>query len=169
MLAISADRDSSAGRILTDFGVTRDRILATLKTVRGGARVNDPNAEGRYHTLERYSRDLTNLAREGKLDPVVGRDSEILTVVDKRGITSVTNTYDTNGRVQTQTYADGALWQFAYATITGGTTTTITDPRGYVRQDTFNTQGFLRFLTRCARDERFNPGTLLAEIQKPTP
>ncbi|HEY6040900.1 MAG TPA: AAA family ATPase, partial [Anaerolineae bacterium] len=81
MLAISADRDSSAGRILTDFGVTRDRILATLKTVRGGARVNDPNAEGRYHTLERYSRDLTNLAREGKLDPVVGRDSEILRLV----------------------------------------------------------------------------------------
>jgi len=69
--------------------------------------------------------------------------NRMLTVVDKRGITTVTSVYDTNGRVQQQTLADGAVWQFAYGTITGGTTTTITDPRGYVRQDTFNAKGYL--------------------------
>lgn len=81
LLALSADREGSAGRVLTDFGVTRDRIQATLAEVRGGHRVTDPNAEGRYRMLERYSRDLTQLARDGKLDPVIGRDVEILRLI----------------------------------------------------------------------------------------
>jgi ATP-dependent Clp protease ATP-binding subunit ClpC len=78
LLALAADREGAAGRILTDFGVTRERIQAILTDVRGGHRVTDPNAEGRYHMLERYSRDLTQLARDDKLDPVIGRDAEIL-------------------------------------------------------------------------------------------
>jgi ATP-dependent Clp protease ATP-binding subunit ClpC len=81
LLALSADREGSAGRVLTDFGVTRERIQATLAEVRGGHRVTDPNAEGRYRMLERYSRDLTQLARDGKLDPVIGRDTEILRLI----------------------------------------------------------------------------------------
>jgi ATP-dependent Clp protease ATP-binding subunit ClpC len=81
LLALSADREGSAGRLLTDFGVTRDRIQATLTEVRGGHHVTDPNAEGRYRMLERYSRDLTQLARDGKLDPVIGRDVEILRLI----------------------------------------------------------------------------------------
>ncbi|MGB8645656.1 MAG: AAA family ATPase [Anaerolineae bacterium] len=81
LLALAADREGASGRVLTDFGVTRDRIYATLTEVRGGHRVTDPNAETRYRMLERYSRDLTLLAREGKLDPVIGRDTEILRLI----------------------------------------------------------------------------------------
>ncbi len=81
LLALTSDRDNSAGRILSDLGITRERILATMKNVRGGAHVTDPSSEGRYRTLERYSRDLTNLAREQKLDPVIGRDPEILRLI----------------------------------------------------------------------------------------
>lgn len=81
LLALAGERDGAGGRLLAEFGVTRDRILTTLNDVRGGHRVTDPNAEGKYRMLERYSRDLTKLAREGKLDPVVGRDSEILRLI----------------------------------------------------------------------------------------
>ena len=81
LLALSMDRDGAAGRLLNEFGLTRDRILQVLPEIRGGARVTDPQAEGKYRMLERYSRDLTNLAREGKLDPVIGRDEEILRVI----------------------------------------------------------------------------------------
>lgn len=81
LLALAGEREGSAGRILADFGVTRDRIQATLADVRGGQHVTDPNAEGRYRILERYSRDLTVLARDGKLDPVIGRDEEILRLI----------------------------------------------------------------------------------------
>ncbi len=81
LLALAADRDGAAGRILNDFGITRERILQMLPEIRGGHRVTDPGAEGKYRMLERYSRDLTNLARDGKLDPVIGRDDEILRVI----------------------------------------------------------------------------------------
>ena len=81
LLALTNDRDGNAGRILTDVGLTRDRILQILPDIRGGARVTDPGAESKYRMLERYSRDLTNFAREGKLDPVIGRDDEILRVI----------------------------------------------------------------------------------------
>jgi len=81
LLALATDREGPAGRLLNDFGLTRERILQLLPEIRGGHRVTDPGAEGKYRMLERYSRDLTELAREGKLDPVIGRDEEILRVI----------------------------------------------------------------------------------------
>ncbi len=81
LLALASDRDGGAGRVLNDLGLTRERILQVLPEIRGGQRVTDPGAEGKYRMLERYSRDLTQLAREGKLDPVIGRDEEILRVI----------------------------------------------------------------------------------------
>jgi ATP-dependent Clp protease ATP-binding subunit ClpC len=66
---------------LEGAGVTRERVYEAVQHIRGGQRVTDPQAETRYRTLERYSRDLTQLAREGKLDPVIGRDVEILRVI----------------------------------------------------------------------------------------
>jgi ATP-dependent Clp protease ATP-binding subunit ClpC len=66
---------------LEGAGVTRDRVYEAVQQIRGGQRVTDPQAETRYRTLERFSRDLTQLAREGKLDPVIGRDTEIMRVI----------------------------------------------------------------------------------------
>jgi ATP-dependent Clp protease ATP-binding subunit ClpC len=80
-LAICTERGTPAARILQDVGVTRDRVLDAIKEIRGGQRVTSPQAESRYRTLEKYSRDLSQLAREGKLDPVIGRDDEILRVI----------------------------------------------------------------------------------------
>jgi ATP-dependent Clp protease ATP-binding subunit ClpB len=65
------------GQALGRHGVTADAVLKALEDVRGTQRVTDPEAEGKYQALERYCRDLTDLARRGKLDPVVGRDEEI--------------------------------------------------------------------------------------------
>ena len=73
MLAI----DGPAQRALTDAGITRDALLAALEDLRGGARVTDQDPEGKYQVLDRYCRDLTALARQEKLDPVIGRDDEI--------------------------------------------------------------------------------------------
>ncbi|MBI3914816.1 MAG: AAA family ATPase, partial [Chloroflexi bacterium] len=81
LLALAGDREGQAGRLLNDMGLTRDRILQVIPEIRGGARVTDPTSEGKYRMLERFSRDLTRLAREGKLDPVIGRDEEILRVI----------------------------------------------------------------------------------------
>jgi ATP-dependent Clp protease ATP-binding subunit ClpC len=80
-LAILSERSTSAGRLLEGAGVTRDRVFEAIKQLRGGQRVTDPQAEARFRVLERFSRDLTQLSREGKLDPVIGRDSEISRVV----------------------------------------------------------------------------------------
>jgi ATP-dependent Clp protease ATP-binding subunit ClpC len=80
-LAIVSQRDGAAARILNDHGVTRDKVLDLLPEVRGGQRVTSPQAESRYRTLEKFSRDLTSLAAEGKLDPVIGRDGEILRLI----------------------------------------------------------------------------------------
>jgi ATP-dependent Clp protease ATP-binding subunit ClpC len=80
-LAILSERNTSASRILESAGLTRDRVLEAIQQMRGGQRVTDPQAETRYRTLEKYSRDLTQLAREGKLDPVIGRDNEILRLI----------------------------------------------------------------------------------------
>ncbi len=80
-LAIASERNTAAARILAEAGVTKDRVYEAIKEIRGGQRVTDPKAESRYRMLEKYSRDLTRLAREGKLDPVIGRDDEILRVV----------------------------------------------------------------------------------------
>jgi ATP-dependent Clp protease ATP-binding subunit ClpC len=80
-LAILNERSTPAARLLEGAGVTRERVYDTIQQIRGGQRVTDPQAETRYRTLEKYSRDLTVGAREGKLDPVIGRDSEILRVI----------------------------------------------------------------------------------------
>ncbi|MEJ2747687.1 MAG: AAA family ATPase [Anaerolineae bacterium] len=80
-LAILSERNTASARILQEFGVTRERVLNGIEELRGGKKVTDRQAESRYRTLEKYSRDLTKLAREGKLDPVIGRDDEILRVV----------------------------------------------------------------------------------------
>jgi ATP-dependent Clp protease ATP-binding subunit ClpC len=80
-LAILSERSTPAARLLEGAGVTRERVYDAIQQIRGGQRVTDPQAETRYRTLERYSRDLTQLAREGKLDPVIGRDTEILRVI----------------------------------------------------------------------------------------
>ena len=80
-LAILSERSTPAARLLEGAGVTRERVNEAVKQLRGGQRVTDPQAETRYRTLERFSRDLTILAREGKLDPVIGRDAEIMRVI----------------------------------------------------------------------------------------
>jgi len=68
-------------KILKDAGVTHDALLRSLRQVRGTQRVTDQNPESKYQALEKYGRDLTKLAREGKLDPVIGRDEEIRRVI----------------------------------------------------------------------------------------
>jgi len=80
-LAILSERSTPAARLLEGAGVTRERVYEAVQQIRGGQRVTDPQAETRYRTLEKYSRDLTQAAREGKLDPVIGRDTEILRVI----------------------------------------------------------------------------------------
>jgi ATP-dependent Clp protease ATP-binding subunit ClpB len=76
LLALTA-ANVSASKILKDLGSTRDRLMQALQQVRGSQRVTDQNPEGKYQTLEKYGRDLTELARRGKIDPVIGRDNEI--------------------------------------------------------------------------------------------
>ena len=80
-LAILSERNTPAARVLESAGLSRERVYAAIQELRGGQRVTDKKAESRYRVLEKYSRDLTKLAREGKLDPVIGRDSEILRLV----------------------------------------------------------------------------------------
>jgi len=81
LLAMAQDKKSEAGQILNAAGATYDAILKALTSVRGSQRVTDQNPEGKYQALERYAKDLTELARRGKLDPVIGRDEEIRRVV----------------------------------------------------------------------------------------
>jgi ATP-dependent Clp protease ATP-binding subunit ClpC len=80
-LAILSEKNTPASRLLETTGISRDRVIDAVTQLRGGQRVTDPQAETRYRTLEKYSRDLTQQAREGKLDPVIGRDKEILRVM----------------------------------------------------------------------------------------
>jgi len=81
LLAMLEDASGAAGRLLRSLGVTRERLMAALQKVRGHQRVTSPNPEATYQALERYGRDLTKLATQGKLDPVIGRDDEIRRVV----------------------------------------------------------------------------------------
>src|SRR5205085_2655605 len=81
LLAISQLKGSSAAEILHRHGAVPDAILKALQSVRGSQRVTDQNPEDKYQALERYGRDLTQLARRGKLDPVIGRDEEIRRVI----------------------------------------------------------------------------------------
>jgi ATP-dependent Clp protease ATP-binding subunit ClpB len=76
-----ADDSGPSGQLLRQLGITRDRLYQALQEVRGGQRVTSQNPESTYQALERYGRDLTALARQGKLDPVIGRDEEIRRVI----------------------------------------------------------------------------------------
>jgi ATP-dependent Clp protease ATP-binding subunit ClpB len=81
LLALCAKPEGEAGRLLQQAGVTPDRVYSTLEAVRGSQRVTDSNPEAKYQALEKYGRDLTEAARRGKLDPVIGRDDEIRRVI----------------------------------------------------------------------------------------
>src|SRR6266516_2098662 len=81
LIALSNAKDETAGRLLQSHGLTKDAILKVLVSIRGTQKITDPNPEEKYQALERYSRDLTDLARKGKLDPVIGRDEEIRRVM----------------------------------------------------------------------------------------
>jgi ATP-dependent Clp protease ATP-binding subunit ClpB len=81
LLGIVEAKEAAASRIIARAGVTRDSVLRALQSVRGSQRVTDQNPEAKYQALERYARDLTELARRGKLDPVIGRDEEIRRVI----------------------------------------------------------------------------------------
>jgi ATP-dependent Clp protease ATP-binding subunit ClpB len=81
LLAIVATPEGTAGKLLRDQGVTAESVLAVLKEIRGTQRVTDQNPEEKYQALERYGRDLNDLARKGKMDPVIGRDEEIRRVL----------------------------------------------------------------------------------------
>jgi len=80
-LAILKEGSSEAARILRENGVSEDSVLKALMAIRGTQRITDPQPEGKYQVLERYARDITALARQGKLDPVIGREDEIRRVV----------------------------------------------------------------------------------------
>lgn len=80
-LSILSERNTNVERILSEAGINPKRVLSAIQELRGGQRVTTPQAESRYKVLEKYSRDLTQLARSGKLDPVIGRDDEILRVI----------------------------------------------------------------------------------------
>jgi ATP-dependent Clp protease ATP-binding subunit ClpB len=77
LAALQEDSHTGAAKVLKEFGITSDKLLAALQTIRGGQRVTSANPEATYESLEKYGRDLTRLARQGKLDPVIGRDPEI--------------------------------------------------------------------------------------------
>jgi ATP-dependent Clp protease ATP-binding subunit ClpC len=77
LIAIASDDRGESAAILKQFGVDREKIYKALQEIRGGHRVDSPTAESKYRSLEKYGRDLTQLAREGKLDPVIGREEEI--------------------------------------------------------------------------------------------
>ena len=81
LLGILSVERTPAESLLRRFGATKDRVYGALTEIRGNQRVTDPNPEGKYLALEKYGRDLTDLARDGKLDPVVGRDEEIRRVI----------------------------------------------------------------------------------------
>jgi ATP-dependent Clp protease ATP-binding subunit ClpB len=80
LLALTNANVPAAGT-LKDLGVTRDKLMQALQQVRGSQRVTDQNPEGKYQTLEKYGQDLTQRARQGKIDPVIGRDNEIRRVM----------------------------------------------------------------------------------------
>src|SRR5881227_801742 len=81
LMAMADERQGEVGRLLAANGVTVDAIRRALVEIRGNQRVTDQNPEDKYQALQRYSRDLTDAARRGKLDPVIGRDEEIRRVI----------------------------------------------------------------------------------------
>jgi ATP-dependent Clp protease ATP-binding subunit ClpB len=81
LLLAAIDDNGAAGKLFKEFGLTRERLMQALREVRGSQRVTSQNPEATYEALERYGRDLTKLASQGKLDPVIGRDEEIRRVI----------------------------------------------------------------------------------------
>ncbi len=81
LLSIIDEKTGEAARILMQYGIVRDAVLKVLMDIRGSQRITDPNPEEKYQALDKYSRNLTDLARMGKLDPVIGRDEEIRRIV----------------------------------------------------------------------------------------
>ncbi|HET6855185.1 MAG TPA: ATP-dependent chaperone ClpB [Pyrinomonadaceae bacterium] len=77
LLAIVEEKDGDAGKILRQHGIIKEDLVKVIEQMRGGSRITDQNAEQNYQALSKYARDLTELARKGKLDPVIGRDDEI--------------------------------------------------------------------------------------------
>ncbi len=77
LIAIAEEKDGEAGKILRQHGLNREDLTKVIAQMRGGSRITDQNAEANYQALSKYARDLTDLARRGKLDPVIGRDDEI--------------------------------------------------------------------------------------------
>ncbi|MCD6453306.1 MAG: AAA family ATPase [Dehalococcoidales bacterium] len=81
LIAMAGEEKGSAASILRYFGIDQEKVYRALQTLRGGHRVDDARAESKYRSLEKYTRDLTEMARQGKLDPVIGRDEEIKRVM----------------------------------------------------------------------------------------
>lgn len=81
LLGMLARSEGEACRILSNRGITQDAVLKALASIRGSHRITDPEPEAKYQVLERYARDVTALAREGKMDPVIGREDEIRRVI----------------------------------------------------------------------------------------
>jgi len=81
LLAMLGESSGATSKLLRSLGLTREKLMSALQKVRGHQRVTNPNPESTYQALERYGRDLTKLAEQGKLDPVIGRDEEIRRIV----------------------------------------------------------------------------------------
>ncbi|MCS6856430.1 MAG: ATP-dependent chaperone ClpB [Sandaracinaceae bacterium] len=81
LLAVTKQKEDNLERIFRNFGLTKERLAKAIQEVRGAQRVTDPDPEGKYQALEKYARDLTKLAKQGKIDPVIGRDEEIRRVI----------------------------------------------------------------------------------------
>ena len=81
LIALANAKGEAVARTLQSQGVTKEAILKVLVSIRGSQKITDPNPEEKYQALQRYSRDLTDLARKGKLDPVIGRDEEVRRVI----------------------------------------------------------------------------------------
>ena len=80
-LAIASERNTPSANILREASITKERVYDAINELRDGKRVTEPSAESKYRVLEKFSRDLTTAAMEGKLDPVIGRDAEVLRVL----------------------------------------------------------------------------------------
>lgn len=81
LLAMASDRNSSVCKVLNKNNITKENLYSVLKIIRGSAKVDSPDAENNYRALEKYSVDMTEAARKGKLDPVIGRDEEVRRII----------------------------------------------------------------------------------------
>jgi len=81
LIALSDVRDGDVAAVLAEFSITKERVYRALQQIRGSGRVDSPTAESRYQALAKYSTDLTEVARSGKIDPVIGRDDEVARVM----------------------------------------------------------------------------------------